>query len=113
MKLCIKVNKESSPIIQEHLFSKGFTWPEGQRVYRTEHKFLGIHDDKKLTYGNITYGYEVGFNELCDLLSKPQIKIAGYDVELMSNSSGITGIKVGCETITLEEIRTLNKWLCE
>ncbi len=108
----IKVNEVSSEIIQKFLFKNGFEWIDktDEVFVRVGHVYLvGI------CLSNKTFGHSerargadevVNFNRLCELVTKPQLKIAGHDVTLHTNH-----IQVGCEKVTFQEIKALNMWL--
>jgi len=63
---CIKVTPETSPLVQEVLFSYGWCWNGlGKNVYYTEVPYLFIYEDKDICYGdNRDDDKEVSFHEL-------------------------------------------------
>ena len=110
-KVCIEVTPQSSGMIQEYLFTKGYTWSrKNDKIVRhTDGKYLVLDIDKKrIMWNSIPDGVECNLNALCDLVGEPQIKIAGHVVKFH-----VDYIKIGCERINLKDIEALNKVLVE
>ncbi len=109
MAFCIEVTPTSSEAIQLLLFKSGYCW-EGSGKYRyvkhLQYGFLTIHTTYETFDCSNTgfHGYPIiKFQELCDLLDKPTMKIGEYDVEFTDN-----GVKVGCQFVSRDEINAIH-----
>lgn len=68
----IKVTEQTSPLIQELLFTYGFEWGfYGNKVSYTDYEYLYLHDNKRILYGSHDTGkcIQVNFSELLTFLS--------------------------------------------
>lgn len=84
---CIKVNKETSSLVQELMFSYGYKWSDGSKqVENTTHPYLYIYDDMDICYGlyKDNGDKEVSFVELLDYFKTGyfQYKIEDYVVRI-------------------------------
>lgn len=112
-KVCIEVTKESSGMIQEYLFSKGYSWPCGIGVRMTERKYLVLNlDTKHIMWNDVPDGSECNMNALCDIVSEPKIKIGEYEVKFVEGrGSNGSYIQVGCQEVGFKSIMKILKML--
>jgi hypothetical protein len=90
-KICyIKVNKETSPLVQELLFSYGWKWAtSGKNILYLDYPYLCIYDDKDICHSAYKDSgcIELSFAELLEYLKtgkvpKKQIKFSSNDIDI-------------------------------